>query len=235
MNSVALRCILGCILLSVSLAASAVSVPVGVPLSNANYDFLYYYGNPYDAASQTYIASTSNAHLYSEGTVRVWTPITGGSTLAGTTPGVITYHFNFAQYTSDIDLFMSMPTFHWAYSQGHNLLYGSTDGANWVSLADILPPAYGGARDLGTVVIPSSLLGATDFWLKAELYSYGPYAPSGGVYTNTAQLSRYDVNLRNTPFAIGVDFVTEGVPEPAVLPLLLIGLGGIAFYRRRVG
>lgn len=54
------------------------------------FDFSYVYANPYDAHAQTYIQSTSNIHLYSEGSVRMWIPIAGGATQATTTPGVIT-------------------------------------------------------------------------------------------------------------------------------------------------
>ncbi len=191
-----------------------------------SYDFSYEYGDPFLSSSQTYIVNSSNVELWDEGLVRFWKPKVGAATFAATTPGVVTYHFNFGQATSEIFLWMGMPTFHWSYSQGHNFLHGSVDGSTWVQLADITPPAFGSAHDLGTVTIPDGLLGAQDLWLKAELYSFGPLASSGGVYTNTAQLSRWDKRSPSTTksFRLGVNFTQ--IPEPGTLLLFLLGLVG---------
>jgi len=193
-------------------------------------DFSYSYGDPYLASSQQYIVSKSNAVLYTEGTVHTWKPNVGGTTFATTTPGRLTYHFSFPSPTADISLWMNMPTFYWDYSQGHNFLFGSTDGSSWVQLADVLPPAYGAARDLGTVTIPASLLGATDLWLRADLYSYGSSAPSGGVWTNTSQLSRWSTA---TPTSKAFRLDVTYVPEPATAMLVLCGLGALAARSRK--
>ncbi|MCC6642046.1 MAG: hypothetical protein IT386_12875 [Deltaproteobacteria bacterium] len=198
-------------------------------LAHAVPDFSYSYGDPYLASSQTYIVSTSNAVLYSEGVVHTWKPSVGGTTFGSTTPGRITYHFSLPSPAAAISLWMNMPTFHWSYSQGHNFLFGSTDGTNWTQLADVLPPAFGSARDLGTVAIPGSLLGANDLWLRADLYSYGSFAPSGGVYTNTAQLSRW---ATNNPTAKSFRLEVTYVPEPATALLVLCGLGTLAGVAR---
>lgn len=188
-------------------------------------DFTYEYGDPYLASSQTYIVSTSNAVLYTEGVVHTWKPIVGGTTFASTTPGQILYHFPFSAPAAEISLWMNMPTFYWSYSRGHNFLYGSTDGATWLPLAELPPPPFGAARDLGTVTIPAELLGATDLWLKVLLYSYGPNAPSGGAMTNTAQLSRWATSSPTSKaFRLSVTYV----PEPGTAALLLCGLGLLA-------
>ncbi|MEL7497871.1 MAG: PEP-CTERM sorting domain-containing protein [Planctomycetota bacterium] len=200
-----------------------------IPLSVTNADvFSYSYGNPYSSVNDGYIVSTNNATLYSEGTVRLWKPVSGGTTFGNTTPAQVTYRFNMAEEISDISLWMNMPTFHWSYSRGHNFLYGSNDGTNWELMAELQPPAFGSARDLGTVNVPQSLKQSTDFWIRADLYSYGSSAPNGGVFTNTAQLSRYDVNANNTSFSIEI----TTVPEPTSAGLIGM-LGSVFFLRRR--
>jgi hypothetical protein len=194
-----------------------------------SYDFSYSYGHPQTPLDDGYIVATSNASIYLESPVWYWKSDVGGTSFAATTPGQVTYHFSFPAETSEVSLWMNMPVFNWSYSEGHNFLYGSTDGSNWTLLADLPPPAYGGARDLGTVTIPGTLVGATDLWLRADLYSYGSEAPSGGVWTNTAQLSRYDVNSGGTAFSLNVNYV----PEPSSLALLLVAIGFAAGCRLR--
>jgi len=191
-------------------------------------DFEYSYGHPQTPQTDGYIVSTSNAVLYSEGPVRVWKPNVGNTTFANTTPGEVIYHFPFAAPTASIDLWMNMPTFTWSYSRGHNFLWGSTDGSSWVQLAELPPPAFGTGRDLGAVDVPEELLGANDFWLRVHMYSYGPSASRGGALTNTAQLSRYDVNLQNTSFRMSASFV----PEPGTLALTMTGLAVLGAARR---
>ena len=197
--------------------------------SSANADvFSYSYGNPYTSVNDGYIVSTSNATLYTEGTVRVWKPVVGGSTFGSTTPAQITYHFSVDKEITDISLWMNMPVFHWSYSRGHNFLWGSNDGNNWEMMAELQPPAFGSARDLGTVNVPESLKQGNDFWIRADLYSYGRSAGNGGASTNTAQLSRYDVNANNTSFSIEI----TSVPEPSAEGLLSL-LGSTFLLRRR--
>lgn len=202
--------------------------------------FNYSYGNPFDAAAQTYIHSTSNISLYAEGPVRLWKPNFGGTTFGNTTPGVITYKFDFGSDVVDsANLFTHNPTFHWSYSRGHNRLFGSKDGTNWELLLDTPPPAFGSANG-GTYngALPATLLGGTELWVRVDLYSYGPSAPGGGVLTNTAQHSRYDVNSApgTIRFSLDVEFENAAaVPLPAGLPLLAAALGvfGLAGWRRR--
>jgi len=221
--------------------ASAVSMTL-FPILAQSSVFEYSYGDPYLAPSQTYITETSNLVLSQEGVYNYWKPGVGTTTLATTTPGVITQHFDFAAMgyadpMSNISLGIFMPAFHWSYSQGYNVLYGSNDGVSWVTLAETPPVAYAGYANIGPITGLESLLGASDLWLKAELYSYGPSASHGGAMTNTAQFARYDTDLENTTFNLSVSFDDDGagsIPEPASLVLMGLGLVGLAFRRRRI-
>lgn len=192
-------------------------------------DFEYSYHHPQTPLDDGYIVSVSNAVLYTEGTVRCWKPNIGGTTFENTTPGQVIYHFEFDGPSDEINLWMGMPVFHWSYSRGHNQLFGSTNGSDWELMADLTPPAFGSGKDLGTVDVPDSLLGADELWLKVDMYSYGSSAPGGGFGTNTAQLSRYDVNLDNQSFSLSV----STVPEPSSASVLLATIGCCWVARRK--
>ncbi len=188
-----------------------------IPLfAEAEQTFSYSYGDPSTPLNDGYIVSTSNAQISFENPIRFWKPTVGATTEAATTPAEIIFHFPLDAPSADIVLWMNMPTFHWNYSRGHNLLYGSTDGTNWEQLADVQTPAFASGNDLGTVTIPESLLGAEDLWLKVELFSFGSSALGGGALTNTAQLSRYDINAQNTSFSLNI----TSNPKPTSLGIL---------------
>jgi hypothetical protein len=194
-------------------------------------DLIYSYGHPQTPLDDGYIVSYSNASIYSEGTVRAWKPNVGGTTFANTTPGVITMRFDFDNLSESISLFINMPTFHWSYSRGHNFLFGSTDGNNWLQMAEVTPPSFGSFNNLGSVNVPTSLIGSNQLWLRIEMYSYGTSAPSGGVWTNTAQFSRFDVGSQNTSFSLSV----TTVPEPTSAASLIMAMIGGLVMSRRIG
>jgi hypothetical protein len=171
--------------------------------------FHYYYTDPSAGDAQKYIVNhrLKNAELYTEGTVTYWKPIVGGSTLADTQPAVIIYRFPFDGTIKDGSLNMYASCYHWWYSQGHATLYASSDGQNWIKLAEAAPPVYGGASYAHFQgLFPTGLLHKSHLYLKAELFSYGERAPDGGVYTNTSQHSRYQHGSDIRTFELDVEF-----------------------------
>jgi len=162
--------------------------------SDPRWDWLWQAYDPEAADSQLYIESTSNAIIRTEGQFRFWQPEVGGETFATTTPGTVIYRFPFDRPIAAARGGFGIYTFHWSYSRGHGFLYGSSDGASWELIAETEPPEFGGwNRNGNSFEVPESLLGGTELWFKAELYSYGSSAPNGGGSTNTAQLGRYDI------------------------------------------
>lgn len=225
--------------MSAALGAGVITLGMSAAAWAANFE--YSYANPYSAEAQQYVHSMSNIQLYSESTVRMYIPITGGATETTTTPGVITYKFDFGTDIVDTASLISRnPTFHWGYSRGHNYLYGSKDGTNWEQLLDVTTPAFGSANS-GTYngLLPTSLSGGSELWIRAELFSFGPNVGCcGNAGRNTAQHSRYDINESPLAkvFSLEVDFAAtqvSTVPLPAGLPLLGAGLALLGFIRRR--
>ena len=103
-----------------------------------------------------------------------------------------------------------MPTFHWAYSRGHNFLYGSADGEHWELLMEVPPPEYGMANSgFFDAQLPPGLVGTNEIWLRAEMYSYGELAYQGGEYTNTAEFARWDQDNPGRTFQLDVRFEEE--------------------------
>ena len=220
------------------LSVGLISFLMLFPFSSYAATFDYSYGDPSLSSSQSYIVGTNNVVLASETNYKYWKPNKGGSTLVTTTPGEITYHFDFASMgyvdpISNISLGIFMPAFHWSYSQGYNALFGSTNGIDWIALAETPPVPFADYSNIGPITGLDSLQGGNDLWLRAELYSYGPNASNGGVYTNTSQLSRYDVNRSNTTFSLSVDFEEDTgggtVPEPSIIILMAIGLLSVRY------
>ena len=131
------------------------------------HDFSYSYGDPYSDEADDYIVSTSNAELSTEGNFRFWKPIVGGTSMPGTDPAVITYHFEFSEPVGEAQLFMRTDTFHWSYSQGYTFIYGSVDGVDWVLLKETEPPESGewNPGNFSGLLPDDPFLGATDIWL----------------------------------------------------------------------
>lgn len=177
-----------------------------ITVTPPEYDFRFAYADPTSPKAAAFIVSAPNATVFDEGLVRYWKPGVGGKTFETTTPGVITSHFAFDRPIVGGRLLTTIGSFHWSYSRGHTFLYGSTDGSTWHKLSEVPPPDIGTGRGGGwNGPLPELFIGAKHIWLQTRLYSYGPSAPSGGVWTNTAQAWRWDVRTTSNSFDLAVD------------------------------
>lgn len=168
--------------------------------------FSYGFGSPESANALDYVAATSNAEVAHEEEGRYWRPMVGAQTLAATDPGVVTFHFPFDSSIVGGRLLVVLTNFHFTYSQGHSYLYGSTNGVDWRPLSEIEPPAQGGYNQGGwNGDLPEMFIGASDIWLEARMFSYGPRAGEGGVWCNTAQLCRWDPSRTGNTFELEVE------------------------------
>ncbi|HPL64192.1 MAG TPA: WG repeat-containing protein [Syntrophales bacterium] len=185
-----------------------------------SWDWKYAYGRPGDKGAGQYIVKTENAEVFFEDPVYYWKPGTGG-VKQGAKPGVIVYRFRWDKTAAAARLFINLPTFHWAYSRGHNKLYGSRDGAAWVELMDVPPPAFGKASSgVFDRNLPDRLLGGKELWLKVELDAFGPGVGRGRVFANTAQANRFQKGSNAETFRLEVRFApkTDAQPPAAAAP-----------------
>lgn len=170
------------------------------------WDWMYAYNSPNLAESKKYIEKVVNAKVVYEKPVYYWKPIRGAKK-KGENPGIIIYKFNWEKSIVEGKLKIYMPTFHWKYSKGHNTLFASKNGKDWVELADFPPPAYGKAsKGLYNDYLPEEIMDTKELWIKVILDSYGQNAYKGGNMTNTAQLSRYNTKTYNRTFELFVVF-----------------------------
>jgi hypothetical protein len=178
------------------------------------WDFSYRFGHPGTPQAATHLIQSDNARVMEEPQAVFWMPQVGGTSFTSreapgdTPPAVLSYRFRFDNPVTAARLRANMPTFHWSYSQGYNYLLGSTDGVNWQILQEVpSPPDVGSPVNVGNydALLPQSMLGTTELWLRAELYCWGPHAPNGGVYTNTAQFSRFTISSPADRFILEVD------------------------------
>lgn len=168
--------------------------------------FSYSYGSPESPDAGEYVTGVSNAEVAAEETGRYWRPIQGAETIDATNPGVITMRFPFDRPIVGGRLMLQVSTFHFSYSRGHAFIYGSTDGVNWQQLGELEPPASGMGHSGGlNGDLPAMFVGATDIWLRTRLFAYGPRAAEGGVWCNTAQMSRWDGNNPRNTFELEVE------------------------------
>jgi hypothetical protein len=168
--------------------------------------FSYSYANPGAPNAREYIVSTSNAEVGSEGDARYWRPVAGAEEFVDTEPAVITYHFPFDRPIAGGRLYAILAVWHFWYSQGHAFLYGSTDGVNWELLVEAAPPELDQGRGANwNGDLPQMFIGETDIWLQGRLYCWGSRAAVGGIYCNTAEMSRWHGDPAETTFELEVE------------------------------
>ena len=161
------------------------------------WDWDYRFQDPATGSAQVHLADVSNAHVTSD-VANYWIPDVGGLEFFGrdnpgdTPPGIITYRFSFTNPALAARIRTDTATFHFSYSRGHNYLLASGDGVSWEVINEVTPPDNEGDPPRSGYydgLLPGSVLGQTELWIRVELYSYGPQAPAGA--TNTAQHARF--------------------------------------------
>ena len=192
-----------------SLDGEVFTMPPGV-------DFAYAFSDPGAPGALAFVDSFSNATVsygYSWwggdflDIWREWVPLTGGEDFDATTPGVITFHFAFDRPVTGGSLLLPFVTERRSWGDtGHAFLYGSTDGSNWQLITDTTP-AEGSTIQYGGWYwsLPELFIGATDVWLQARLYAYGPYVADGLPYTDVAAMCPYDARKGDNTFELVVD------------------------------
>ncbi len=184
------------------------------------WDFSYGYQNVFSPNAMTYVVGQQNVSRFSE-----WQtpPITYWGVSGNGVQGILTSRFDFAAPTAEIHLNCNLLAANWTGGQGVGLgaasLWASKDGAAWQLLLNEPTPPNG---TFGTFVnynqdVPSSLYGATSFWLQVRLQESG--TASG--YAN-AQFGRTDSSLPGNVFQLDAMVV----PEPTTLGL---GIAGALF------
>jgi len=161
------------------------------------WDWDYRFQSPQNAWAHTHIESVENARVISD-VADYWIPSTGGTEFHGrnnpgdTPPGIITYHFSYANPVLAARIRTDTATFHFETSSGHNYLLASKDGVSWEVINEVTPPDNVGDPPRNGYydgLLPASVLGGGDLWIRVELYAYGTGAVGG--FTNTAQHARF--------------------------------------------
>ncbi len=169
------------------------------------WDWEYRYQSPMSDWAQTHVVSVVNAHVTRD-VADYWIPDTGGTEFFGrnnpgdTPAGIITYHFPFANPTLAARIRTDTATFHFETSSGHNYLLASKDGQNWEVINEVTPPDNVGDPPRNGYydgLLPASVLGGSELWIRVELYAFGTGAVGG--FTQTAQHARFwDSGARDT-------------------------------------
>ncbi len=218
----------------VTAAALCACAPIRASAAN----FIYTYQTVFDANADTYIVNRQNVAKYSE-----WQnpPATYWGPSANDVNASLTLRFSFAQPTSQISLYANLLTANWRpggrADYGYASIWASTDGASWQLLLD--DPTPTGTVPVGSAAIynqavPSSLIGATDFWLQVRMWTTASFAspsPAASDWTD-AQFSRWDPN---NPSPSGNNFLLTAatVPEPTALALGALAALALAYRGKR--
>jgi hypothetical protein len=135
-----------------------------------SWDFQFGYQNVFSPNALDYVVQQQNIERTSEGGngVSYWNPINAG------TEAILTQEFTFSGPTTEIFLNATIATYNFGGGAvGNGSLWASTDDVNWALLENAPTPSYPG-YPYGTsspydADLPSSLLGADQIYIKAQL------------------------------------------------------------------
>lgn len=200
--------------------------------------FTYSYQRVFDANADTYIVDQQYVKKFSEWQAQ---PVTYWGPSANDVASSLTMRFNFSAPTAQVSLGADLVAANWINGgrtdYGYSSLWASTDGASWQELASAQVAT--GVPFIGTNVVyqqdlPASLLGATELWLRVEMFTHDSLVntyPAAASWAD-AQFSRYDP--ANPPATPTFELEVTTVPEPGAVVLLSLGGAMWVFGRRRL-
>lgn len=178
---------------------------------NNCYDYSYSYDKPGTVEALKHVVSMTNIDVGEEGDFTYWQMNKGG-VKDGRNLGTVVFKFDFNQVIAEAKLVAYIHTFTWSYGKGYGYLYASKDGTNWEQLTEVTAPAYSEYNfDPYAKMIPESLMGAKQLWIKVELLTYrkdadGSFIDSGSNKSNLSQFSRYRTGDFSPTFKLNVNF-----------------------------
>jgi hypothetical protein len=184
--------------------------------AKASWDFQFGYQNVFSPNALNYVVQQQNIERTSEGAngVTYWNPINAGS------EAILTQEFTFPGPTTEIFLNATIATYNFGGSEvGSGSLWASTDDVNWVLLENAPTPSSLGTSYPYAADLPSSLLGADQIYIQAQLDT-----PTWDIL---AQFSRTGDSFNpnaNDVFSLDANYATSSVPD-AISTLLLLAFG----------
>jgi hypothetical protein len=193
--------------------------------AQSSWDVQYGYANVFAPNAQNYIVQQQNIQTTDEGAgVTYWNPIVNG------TPAVLTQEFTFSAPSTEIYLSADIASFNFGGNDyGSGSLWASTDGINWTELMSAPTPAYPG-YEYGyayfySADLPSSLLGANQIYIQAQLNTSGENILAQFMRENATGAGNYP------PFALDANVA----PEPSTASLIIGGIliGFLLRYKKQ--
>jgi hypothetical protein len=185
--------------------------------AQSSFDFQYGYLNVLSPNALNYAVQQQNIETTDEGGgISYMNPINNG------TPAILTQEFTFSAPTTEIFLSADIAAFNFGGSDyGSGSLWASPDGINWVELLNAPTPSSGGFGYIYDGNLPSSLLGANQIYIQAQLETSGEDI--------LAQFER-EGGGNLPPFALDANVV----PENSTMSLFGVGLAILAFASKGI-
>jgi hypothetical protein len=188
-------------------------------------NFQYSFRDVYSLNALDYVVGENNIQRTSENGnpsngISYWNPINNDQ------DANITFQFSFSQPTTSIYLNTYIGAYNFGgTSYGSDSLWASTDGINWENLATPPAPPADYPYNAGTNYasnLPQSLIGSSDIWIQARLFTTGSNI--------MAQFCRQDTSwATNKIFELNA----QTIPEPSTYALFGIGAIGMLMVMRR--